>query len=49
VNCPNAKEKTVKVGVFGSSNKIKNVETIREIVQWLQDARYEAVEFCSQK
>lgn len=39
----------MKVGVFGSSNKIKSVETIREIVQWLQDAGYEAVEFCSQK
>lgn len=39
----------MKVGVFGSSNKIKNVETVREIVQWLQAAGYEAVEFRSQK
>ena len=39
----------MKVGVFGSSNKIKNVETVAEIMQWLREAGYEAVEFRSQK
>ena len=39
----------MKVGVFGSSSKLKNVETVREIVQWLREAGYETVEFRSQK
>ena len=39
----------MKVGVFGSSNKIKNLETVAEIMQWLREAGYEAVEFRSQK
>ena len=39
----------MKVGVFGSSNKIKNVETMDEILQSLQEAGYETVKFASQK
>ena len=39
----------MKVGVFGSSNKIKNVETMDEILQSLHEAGYETVKFQSQK
>ena len=39
----------MKVGVFGSSNKIKNVETLDEILRLLQDAGYETVKFQTQK
>ena len=39
----------MKVGVFGSSNKIKNVETLDEILHSLQEAGYETVKFNSQK
>ena len=39
----------MKVGVFGSSNKIKNVETMDEILHLLQEAGYETVKFRTQK
>lgn len=39
----------MKVGVFGSSNKIKNVEVMDEILNLLQEAGYEGVKFRTQK
>lgn len=39
----------MKVGVFGSSNKIKNVETVDEILRSLEDEGYEAVNFRTQR
>lgn len=39
----------MKIGVLGNKSKVKNVETIDEIVRFLQDAGYETVKFASHK
>ena len=39
----------MKIGVLGNKSKVKNIETIEEIVRFLQEAGYETVKFASYK
>ena len=39
----------MKIGVLGNKSKVKSVETIEEILRFLQDAGYETVTFSSYK